>query len=546
MSRRSQALTRLWQPHPCGSPLVGLREIPNRNCGPRGLHRMYGCGYGLGRSVLVNATKFVCVSAVVLALGLCSACAQAQRGWTTHRDPSGFSLQFPSGWRLSAETRDGRVEVLGAGGERLAVWPVFIPGAIQAPAAARVLRKLADTMAPGVAWAAPQAVPPAAVRLAGRQGGRIAVAAMAWIPSPKGCAGYAYLVSAPEASYRKTEEVFAQILSSFRISAPAPAQKPAPSLRYVRWHDPRENAFSLEVPDGWTMSGGLIRRASVQVQGAWEAVSPDGRIRISGGDPDLPYFTEPTQMLLMTGFREGSWYSPGYGVAFLVRRYVPGAAFAREYVMQRAARLCSGVTVTENRELPEAVAAINAVYAQHAGLGVALSLTAGEAAFTCEQQGRPIRGYYFAGTQRTQVAGMPGGIWNVEHLAGFLASEDRLGLAREVFDHMLKSIELNPQWVAMQQNITASTSRIVSRTHAEISRIIDESYWSRQAVMDELSRRRSNVILGVEDVIDPVTGRELKVESGSNYYWIDHRGTIVGTETDTRPSLDFRELIRLP
>jgi hypothetical protein len=64
--------------------------------------------------------------------------------------------------------------------------------------------------------------------------------------------------------------------------------------------------------------------------------------------------------------------------------------------------------------------------------------------------------------------------------------------------------------------------------------------------MDELSRRRENAILGVEDVVDPVTGRELKVESGSNYYWIDHRGDIVGTQTDTRPNLDFRELTRLP
>ncbi len=65
-------------------------------------------------------------------------------------------------------------------------------------------------------------------------------------------------------------------------------------------------------------------------------------------------------------------------------------------------------------------------------------------------------------------------------------------------------------------------------------------------MQDELARRRSNAILGVEDVVDPLTGREFKVESGSNYYWVDHRERIVGTETDVRPSLDFRELIRLP
>ena len=98
----------------------------------------------------------------------------------------------------------------------------------------------------------------------------------------------------------------------------------------------------------------------------------------------------------------------------------------------------------------------------------------------------------------------------------------------------------------MQQNIAANTSQIVSRTQQEISGIISNTYWSRQSTMDEISRRRSNATLGLQDVVDTATGRQFKVESGSNYYWIDQRGTIVGTNTDTRPNLDFRELIRLP
>jgi hypothetical protein len=47
-------------------------------------------------------------------------------------------------------------------------------------------------------------------------------------------------------------------------------------------------------------------------------------------------------------------------------------------------------------------------------------------------------------------------------------------------------------------------------------------------------------------VVDPYTGRRTTVESGSNYYWIDQRGAIVGTDTDTRPNIDFRALVRLP
>jgi hypothetical protein len=90
------------------------------------------------------------------------------------------------------------------------------------------------------------------------------------------------------------------------------------------------------------------------------------------------------------------------------------------------------------------------------------------------------------------------------------------------------------------------TSHIVAQTNAAISKLSSDTYWSRQQSNDELSRRRSNATLGVEDVMDPSTGRQIKVESGSNYYWIDARGAIVGTETHTLPSIDFRALTRLP
>ena len=83
--------------------------------------------------------------------------------------------------------------------------------------------------------------------------------------------------------------------------------------------------------------------------------------------------------------------------------------------------------------------------------------------------------------------------------------------------------------VAMQQNIAANTSQIVSRTQQEISGIISNTYWSRQATMDEISRRRSNATLGLQDVVDTGTGRQFKVESGSNYYWIDQHGTMASS-----------------
>jgi len=48
----------------------------------------------------------------------------------------------------------------------------------------------------------------------------------------------------------------------------------------------------------------------------------------------------------------------------------------------------------------------------------------------------------------------------------------------------------------------------------------------------------------VVDVGDPQTQQRYQVQGGSNYYWIDDRGSIVGTNTQFNPDpLWFREML---
>jgi hypothetical protein len=464
-------------------------------------------------------------------------------GWTTHSDPAGFSVRLPAGWTARGEQASGRVAISGTNGEQLIVWPVFTQHALQVSEASRVLQQLAPKLWPTAQWQTPQAIGTSSVRQQGRADERIGVSALVWVSSPKGSAGYVYLLSAPEARFRQTEEAFAEVLRSFRVSG-APSSQAGSSLTYIKWQDPRENAFTIEVPQQWRVSGGLFRFASVDVRPAVEVISPDGKIRLTAGDAEIPPFVVPDQMLQSLGFREGTSYSPGYGVTMTVRRYLPGVEFAKQYISTKMTGRCQNLSITQARDLPEAARTINAIYGQFGGSGMSMQVSTGETAFTCQANQSPRRGYYFAGTMLTSAYGS--GLWTVPYLHGYLATADQAEVAQAVLSRMVQSVQLNPQWLAMQQHLTGQTSQIVSRTGAEISRIISQSYWSQQRSLDELSRRRSNATLGVEDVVDPLTGREIKVESGANYYWIDQRGNIVGTTTDTTPAIDFRQLVRLP
>ena len=477
----------------------------------------------------------------LLALGGTLASGQAQPGWETFRDRRGVALEAPQGWRSAVDGNSTRVTVSGPRGERMTIWPAYLAEPLSRQGAAAMLPLVARKLEPGMAWGAPAAAGQAGVRMAGRANGQAAVCSVTWVNSPRGAAAYFLLSAAPEAQFAAASPVFSRIFESLTLAAPQAGAGPG-----VRWSDPREQAFSLEVPANWHMEGGTVRRAAVDVVFAWTLTSPDGAARITGGDSELPTFTIPNQVLAMSGFREGSWYSPGYGVRMLVQRYMPGLAFVQSYVTSKVARGCTDLRFTRQQDRTREMGAINAQYAQFRSMGMNVQLAAGDVSFTCQRQGRAVEGYYFATTLLTQSMQGPG-LWTVDQLYGYTASEGSEQEAEAALSQGLKSFEYNPQWVAMQQGITSSVSKIVAQTQAEISRMSMESFEYRQQVSSEATRKFSNAILGVLDARDPATGRELKVDNAANYHWIDVNGKILGTQTDSKPKgIDPRPLVTLP
>lgn len=166
----------------------------------------------------------------------------------------------------------------------------------------------------------------------------------AWSPSSKGTAGHLYIASAPGPSWPRSEGLLARVLGSFVARGQKVEEARAP--RYVRWEDPRERAFSVEVPDGWRATGGTVRPSTVLVQAELEATSPDGALTMAVGDR-YPVFVEPNAMLSFAGIGEGGTYVDPSGYPSPVRRYAPGSAFVEEYVLPDRA---PGFVVTAERD----------------------------------------------------------------------------------------------------------------------------------------------------------------------------------------------------
>ena len=130
--------------------------------------------------------------------------------------------------------------------------------------------------------------------------------------------------------------MLARIFASFRLTGAAAGTATVAALRYMRWMDPKEGAFSLEVPAGWAVSGGLARYAAVDTRVGITILSPDKNVSLLIGDSTIGTFIVPNQLLQIGGFSEGSSYSPGYGVTMTVLHYIPGVDFASRYADELA------------------------------------------------------------------------------------------------------------------------------------------------------------------------------------------------------------------
>jgi hypothetical protein len=304
--------------------------------------------------------------------------------------------------------------------------------------------------------------------------------------------------------------------------------------------DPNEGAFQVEMPQGWKVSGGTSRRNALQFRSWASAISPDGATILGLNDPTEPSYVAPSPMLAAAGFRPGSLYNGGGGTTYIVAPYQTGAQFAVSWAQRKLRALCTAIKVTGGGSRPDLSERINAV-SRPSGI----THDIGEATFTCVKNGMAMTAYAFTATTRIGGAGGQGGLWYADTIEAFLAPSPVAGPAAGLLAHMVKSVRVNPAWVARQSQTNMDVSRIATQTNEAISDSIMHGWQERGATMDRVMEEGSRARLGIDVYADPATGTEYTVANTSQYYWANANGTVVGTDTDTPPGPTFTRLNRV-
>ena len=327
--------------------------------------------------------------------------------------------------------------------------------------------------------------------------------------------------------------------------APVLGQSAQRALAFSSWRDPREAGFTISVPQGWQITGGMSRTSAMDPHPVVYATSPDRSIQIFYGDPNLIPREIPNQLTSFAHISEGQITKGAWGGPILMARYQTGEQFARSYA---ASRLCRAPQTTGSRVLQDATRQLNAEAVSYGRTqGASAQAWVGETDFQCGTQ----TGYVRASTVLAGSAtGQGVGMWFVMELNGFMAADhSRAGLARYILNTMAGSFKLDPQWEARQAQTTRDVTGAVTRAQHQMAETIAQtarqqaqsnqvdvmSGWeARNKVMDGVMKRDSDTRRGITTATDSITG-DHTVSNDYTYHWTRPDGTIVGTNTDTPP-----------
>ena len=297
-----------------------------------------------------------------------------------------------------------------------------------------------------------------------------------------------------------------------------PASGSSAPASWVRYYDPSEHSFSIEVPQGWQVQGGMYRFGYFDVRATVDLRSPDGNIIIRFDDANVPAYALPGPYRP----REGQPYSKPRQFQMVVKRYESARSFAETYSKSRFRSVCQTLTEQPSAWKPSMPAAFQVANAQ----------TTSDATvdYACASAAGPRLASVYARTSLYSATAF----WQADPVLSAVTTPALMPVAQSVLQHAIDSFQIDPQWQRHQQQMTQEGLQVVqqdyeaflAQTRATMQKFSSSmnqqvsGFEARQNTSAAQSDSWGKILTGITDARDPYTGEQFQVWTGpnSNYY----------------------------
>jgi hypothetical protein len=329
------------------------------------------------------------------------------------------------------------------------------------------------------------------------------------------------------------------VLSAFGLKTVG--SQAAANVNWSQFQDPMEHAFGVDVPQGWTVRGGLFRLGYSDERPMVDVRSPDGTIEIRLGDVAIPSYTVPNQYHA----HEGEVYDLGAQARLIVARYRTGPEFAVLYSHVRFGSDCRN----PQPDSEDAEFTVPDYLPQEQN---AAQSSTGAIAYRCETQNGTRVAFAYTKTALYE------GIWQVPTMVSFVAPPEKAAEARTIALHCAHSLVISPAWLEYQkrmdaeglqyqrmrqqgrlQALQAQVQQFEARMQAMQNQV--NAFEQHQAAQAAQVESFTNVLNGITPTTDPLTGEQRDLWTGPKAnYWVNGLGQVVNS-TDA-PAAGWRQL----
>ncbi|MBI2252796.1 MAG: hypothetical protein HYU63_08690, partial [Armatimonadetes bacterium] len=381
-----------------------------------------------------------------------------EENWVTTNHPLGFSIKHPKGWKVSYT--NGTILVEGDKGQTV-IQPFFLPKGMTdiqliASMAKSFMAVYPDFKIKG--YKKYRDFPAQYILLTQYTRNNILQAGL-FILSVGGNSGIFSGFAASQKDYHKVKDTLGKILESFKYYGPT-AQSQGnvsyPQLSYQITADPKEGAFSVELPKGWQINAEIWR----PYLDPWVKIDAVGKeASIFAKLPHAPIFFVPNYSTTgIYGLKEGSPIQPqGASIPGMVYRYLS----AKEYVNIFLLPQLKGAKINSIQEKPDLANSMKDPYASTAS-AVELNLT-------IPSQNGSFLGKYLVCTSLITMQGVS--VWTVGIL-GYHTYPNQESIAGQALSHLIETLKINPQWFAREQQQQAQRLQAQLASARKISNMI--------------------------------------------------------------------------
>jgi hypothetical protein len=310
------------------------------------------------------------------------------------------------------------------------------------------------------------------------------------------------------------------------------------TLMMQRIWEPREQAFSFLLPQGWTLEGGVFNVNPLQMNGPGNTTTPKCDLTVKADARGtvmlrwVPSWNYADLSLAPTGwgtFRPGMHYQ-----GMPVRPIVGARQFLTELIKGMRPQAADIKIVAED-PLPEVAAA----YARRAELinqnlqKLGLAPTRFEAlALVVEYR---EAGEHFREVLSTTIADARGGafMWSNDDTIAFRAPASRFEEWKPAIDTIRASRQPNPQWVAAVTKASGERAKAALETQRYIATVANQIVENRRRTHAEIRHEQWLFISGQEEYTNPFNGQTERDTSYYGYRWVNNQGDVIYTDENS-------------